>query len=140
MIGATHYFLPKFDPISVLKAIQEHKLSAILMVPTMLTILSHHPEIRNYNLESVKTVVYGASPIAENILLSLFKILPNANFVQAYGMTELSPVTTLLDPESHRDGNSKLKSAGRPVPHAEVRIVDLSNQEVPIKTVGEIVR
>ena len=52
-------------------------------------------------------------------------------------MTELSPVATLLSPADHEAGDV-LRSAGRAAPHAEVRVVDSDDAEVPSGTVGEI--
>jgi acyl-CoA synthetase (AMP-forming)/AMP-acid ligase II len=53
-------------------------------------------------------------------------------------MTELSPVATMLSPADHGD-ESLRRSAGRAAPHAEVRIVDAEDHEVPRGTVGEVV-
>jgi acyl-CoA synthetase (AMP-forming)/AMP-acid ligase II len=66
------------------------------------------------------------------------KALPGASFTQAYGMTELSPVATLLSPADHERGGV-LRSAGRAAPHAEIRVVDADGAEVPRGTVGEII-
>lgn len=111
-----------------------------MLVPTMLTAVANHSETKDYNLQSLKRIVYGASPIAETVLITLLKLLPTCGFMQAYGMTECSPVVTVLEPRQHYEGSSKLKSAGVPSPHVEARIVDTSNQELPRGTVGEIVR
>jgi acyl-CoA synthetase (AMP-forming)/AMP-acid ligase II len=70
------------------------------------------------------------------------KALPQAEFAQLYGMTELSPVITALPAWCHTPEGQKLdklRAAGRPVPIAEVRIVDSDGRDVPAGTVGEIV-
>jgi acyl-CoA synthetase (AMP-forming)/AMP-acid ligase II len=57
------------------------------------------------------------------------KAFPSASFTQAYGMTELAPVATMLSPADHEAG--RLRAAGRAAPHAEVRVVgpdDLDEQ------------
>ena len=64
------------------------------------------------------------------------KALPNVRLMQAYGMTELSPVTTLLRLADHE--GARIRSAGRAAPHSEVRILDADDNEVPRGTVGEI--
>jgi len=84
----------------------------------------------------METILYGASPITEAVLGRAMEALPHADFVQAYGMTELGLIT-LLDGEDHRRGH-RLGSAGRAVAHAEVRIVDGDGEEVPRGTVGEV--
>ena len=60
-------------------------------------------------------------------------------------MTELSPVVTALPAWCHAPGQplplqrQRLRSVGRPVAIAELRIVDADEQAVPHGTVGEIV-
>ena len=66
---------------------------------------------------------------------------PNAQFVQGYGMTELSPSATILPawyhtPEGQAAG--KMRSAGRATYATEVRIVDENDAEVARGTVGEV--
>ncbi|MGN2641246.1 acyl-CoA synthetase [Nocardia takedensis] len=136
-LGNTQLTIPAFDPVATMKAIAEHRVTDTLLVPVMLQMLVDHPEVANYDLSSMEHVVYGASPIAQTVLEKAMKAFPNAGFVQAYGMTELAPVATLLGPDDHRDG--LLRSAGRSAPHAEVRIVDPAGDEVARGTVGEIV-
>jgi acyl-CoA synthetase (AMP-forming)/AMP-acid ligase II len=63
--------------------------------------------------------------------------LPDATFTQAYGMTELSPVTTLLRWAEHNDP-VRARSVGRSVAHAEIRILDPMGAEVARGVVGEI--
>ncbi|ODU07475.1 MAG: fatty-acid--CoA ligase [Pseudonocardia sp. SCN 72-86] len=136
--GGTHVIVPAFDPIAVMEAIATHGATDALLVPVMIQLLTDHPEIGRYDLSSLRTVLYGASPIAQAVLERAMKAFPNASFAQAYGMTELSPVATLLSPDDHRR-TCLLRAAGRAAPHSEVRIVDADDREVSRGTVGEIV-
>ncbi|WP_067569925.1 acyl-CoA synthetase [Nocardia acidivorans] len=136
-LGGSHVFIPSFDPVATLRAIQEHRVTDSLLVPIMIQLLVDHPDAAGYDLSSLACIVYGASPIAQAVLERAMKLFPNAGFTQAYGMTELSPVATLLGPADHAAG--LLRSAGRPAPHSEVRVVDPEGNEVPRGTVGEIV-
>jgi acyl-CoA synthetase (AMP-forming)/AMP-acid ligase II len=70
------------------------------------------------------------------------KAFPQVVFTQAYGMTELAPVATLLAPDDHVDsptGPARLRSAGRAAPHAELLIADSDGTEVARGEVGEII-
>ena len=85
--------------------------------------------------------MYGASPITEALLDRAMTALPRSQFVQAYGMTELSPVATML----HRASiSAKAASwaatapAGRATFGVQIRIVDADDRPVPHGTVGEI--
>src|SRR3546814_547487 len=66
-------------------------------------------------------------------------LLPGVTFCQAYGQTELSPITTLLLPHEHQAGSPRLRSAGRAAPHAEIGIVAEDGQPLGPREVGQIV-
>ena len=136
LVGATHVIVPGFDPKVVLDAISVHGVTDTLLVPTMIQILVDHPDLSQYDLSSWRNLAYGGSAIAEAVLERTKKNLPNVRLMQAYGMTELSPVTTLLRFEDHT--GARIRSAGRAAPHSEVRILDADDEEVPRGTVGEI--
>jgi acyl-CoA synthetase (AMP-forming)/AMP-acid ligase II len=121
-----------------LSAIAAHGITDMLLVPTMIQMLIDDPSVGEYDLRSVKHFVYGASPISAAVLSRARITFPSAQFAQAYGMTELSPVATLLSAANHDDPHL-LRAAGRAVPHSEVRIVDGDDREVPRGTVGEVV-
>ncbi len=136
--GGSHVMIPAFEPVAVLRTIAEQEVTDVLLVPTMIQAVVDHPEIGEHDLTSLRALLYGASPIPQTVLERAMKAFPNASFTQAYGMTELSPVATLLGPEEHRRAEL-LRAAGRAAPHAEVRIVDPDDVEVPRGDVGEIV-
>ncbi|WP_020672098.1 long-chain-fatty-acid--CoA ligase [Amycolatopsis nigrescens] len=138
MLGGTHVMLPMFDPAAVPAVIAEHGITDVLLVPTMVQLVVDHPAVAEHDLSSLRGLVYGASPISEAVLAKAMRTFPSARFTQAYGMTELSPVATLLLPEEHEDP-ALLRSAGRAVPHAELRVVDPDGAELPPGVVGEVV-
>lgn len=137
-IGGTHVMVPGFEPVAVLRALSEHRVTAVMMVPTMIGMLVNHPNVGSYDLSGVRYVTYGASPMSKPVLDRAREVFPEARFTQAYGMTELSPVATLLVPADHDDPQRRL-SVGRAAPHAEVRVVDAEDSEVSRGTVGEVV-
>ena len=138
LAGSTHVMIPMFTSAETLNAIAEHAITDMLLVPTMIAMLVDDPTAAQHDLTSVEHFLYGASPISEAVLAKARKVFPTASFTQAYGMTELSPVTTLLAPADH-DNPALRRAAGRAVPHAEVRIVDEDDNEVPRGVVGEVV-
>jgi acyl-CoA synthetase (AMP-forming)/AMP-acid ligase II len=76
--------------------------------------------------------------MSDALLGRTMKALPNARFLQVYGMTELAPVATVLRPDDHEDPRHR-RSVGRAAPHAEVRVVGPDDVELPRGEVGEIV-
>ncbi|GAA4555185.1 long-chain fatty acid--CoA ligase [Pseudonocardia xishanensis] len=138
LLGGTHVILPSFTPAGMLAAVETERVTEVLLVPTMIQMLVDDPAAGDADLSSLRRVIYGASPISEAVLDRASRVLPNCEFTQAYGMTELSPVATLLSPQDHRDAVRR-RSAGRAAPHSDVRIVDPEDVEVPLGEVGEIV-
>jgi acyl-CoA synthetase (AMP-forming)/AMP-acid ligase II len=141
--AATHAILPSFEPASLLDTIERDRVTSVLLVPTMIQMLVDHPAIgAPRDLGSLRTIIYGASPISEPLLERVMAVLPAVGFVQGYGMTELSPIATLNGVFHHSvEGRKlgKLSSAGRAARCMEVRIVDAEDREVPHGTVGEVV-
>ncbi|WP_249792803.1 AMP-binding protein [Bradyrhizobium sp. BRP22] len=126
-----------FTPDAVAAAIQNHRVTDVLLVPTMIQMLVDHPAIGNHDLSSLKNIIYGASPISEAVLDRAARALPHVQFTQAYGMTELSPIGTLLHWKEHiGEGRRKgrHRGAGRATLGCEVRVVDENDQPVPSGT------
>jgi acyl-CoA synthetase (AMP-forming)/AMP-acid ligase II len=122
----------------VAAAIEAHRVTDVLLVPTMIQMLLDSPDTANADLSSLVHLLYGASPISDGLLDRIGQRLPGVRLIQAYGMTEVAPVATVLTPEDHADPVHR-RSGGRAAPHAEVRIVDAEDNEVPRGTVGEVV-
>ena len=138
---ARQVVLPGFDELPVLQAIADERGTETFLVPTMLKRLVEHPRFAEFDTASLQCVLYGASPIDDALLARARAALPHAGFCQLYGMTELAPVVTALPAWCHAPGQppERLRSVGRAVPIAEVRIVDADDNPVPPGTVGEIV-
>jgi long-chain acyl-CoA synthetase len=139
--GGTHTFVPRFDPPAVMRAIQDLRVTNSILVPAMIAMLVNAPAIGDYDLSSLKGLMYGGQCISEAVLRRAIEALPGCGFLQAYGMTELSPVATFLSPCYHvTDGPNagRLRAAGRAATSVEIRIVDDRDHEVPRGTVGQI--
>ncbi|HSG89079.1 MAG TPA: long-chain-fatty-acid--CoA ligase [Pseudomonadales bacterium] len=143
MMGGSNYFLPSFDPETVMRTIAEHRIQKLLMVPTMINMLVHHPALAEHDLGSLERVMYGASPMPESVIRKSLEVLPHVSMVQAYGQTEAAPILTMLAAEYHTtdtDGPhaGKLGSAGQAVPGVELAILDGAGAPVPTGAVGEV--
>lgn len=141
--GNTQSIITAFSPEKVLEALERDRVTHMLLVPTMIQMLVDHPSMQQpRDLSALQTIIYGASPISTAVLERAMKALPHVSFMQAYGMTELSPLASILPAFHHTQearSLNKLKSAGRASLCTEIRIVDPLDQEVPRGTVGEIV-
>lgn len=142
MAGATQVFLPAFDPGSFIETTASAQVSDVFLVPSMLRAVLSDPAFAPARLNSLERIVYGGSSIDDALLDQAMDALPGVAFVQAYGMTELSPIATMLGPEDHSEAarrQGRGRSAGRATTSTEVRIVDAHGQEVPRGDRGEIV-
>lgn len=138
---STHVFIPGFTPAGTMQAIQDHKVTNTLLVPTMVNMVVNDPSISDYDLSSIQDIVYGASPMPEAVITKALEVLPNCGFTHAYGQTECAPLVTYTGPEFHvLDGPNagRFKSAGRAAYAVDVRIFDENDEEVPYGTVGEV--
>ena len=137
--GSTHVIVPGFDPERVLQAVESHRVTDLFLVPTMIQMLIDHPRFGEHDLSSLRRFCYGASPISPQVLDRTLRLLPEVELAQAYGMTELSPVATLLGPDEHRGDTPQRYSAGRAAPHSEIRVVDPDGRDLPTGEIGEII-
>jgi long-chain acyl-CoA synthetase len=141
--GNTHAIVAAFNPEAVLDVMARDRVTHVLLVPTMVQMLVDHPAMQQpRDLSALHTIAYGASPMSEAVVDRAMKALPGVGFIQAYGMTELSPLATLNPAWYHTaEGRKagKLRSAGRASHCTEVKIVDADGREVPRGTVGEVI-
>ena len=142
--GGAHVFVDRFAPEATLDAIQKHRVTKTVLVPTMINALVHFPGVADYDTRSLDHLFFGAAPMSVDRINAAVKIFGPVLF-QAYGMTETSPILTLMLPEFVRyDGSpqdtARLASCGRAIPGVTVRLVDEKTREdVRPGEIGEII-
>jgi long-chain acyl-CoA synthetase len=133
-----------FDPAATLQAIQEEKATDIHVVPTHLAAIFALPDLKKYNLSSLKRMWYAASPMPLELLRKGLEMW-GPIFCQAYGGTEVGPNATNLRRIQHDvldkslEEQKILASAGQPNIGVHVRIVDNKGKDVKAHEVGEII-
>lgn len=141
MSGGRHAFVPRFEPTEVLQTIQMEKVTHAQFVPTMINMLVNHPSFSEFDIATLSFILYGASPMPEGVLRKALQMMPQVRLMHGYGMTEASPIVTLLDPRyTVLDGPfaGRLKSCGQAVLACEVKVVDAERKEVSKGTAGEL--
>lgn len=139
--GATHVVIETSTPEAFFGAIEQFRVTVTVVVPTLLNRLIDHPALSQRDLSSLKLLSYGASPMPEALLKRAMQRLPGIDFLQSYGMTELSPVATMLMPRYHTfEGPDAgyTRSAGQAVYNADVAVFDAHDRSVPCGEIGEI--
>jgi fatty-acyl-CoA synthase len=121
--GATMVFPSEgFDPLSVLKAIEAERCTAVYGVPTMFSAMIDHPEFARFDLRSLRTGIMAGSPCPIELMKRVVSEMGVIEVTIAYGMTETSPVSF----QSHTDDSleRRVTTVGRVHPHVEVKIID----------------
>ena len=134
--GTCQVTIPKFNPQQFCEMVQRHRVTHTALVQTMINFLSQLPDLKKYDLSSLKHLAYGGSPMAPDLIRRTRAAFPNLKLVQGYGLTETGFLTGL---EDHEHTEDKLLSCGRPCPGIDVRIIDESGNEVEVGQPGELV-
>lgn len=134
-IGGTVYSMEKYKNQTYIELILKHKINFLFNVPTIFIMMSTDESFLNNNFDFVEKVAYGGSPIYKQTYELLRKSFPNAELHNAYGATETTSPATLM-PVSYPD--SKVASVGKPVPTADIKIVDEFGNECETNEIGEI--
>lgn len=127
------------DPELILRDIPACGVTHGILVPAILQMILARRADGAGDTSTLETVVYGAAPISDDVLLALFDSF-DCGFVQGYGLTETSGAVTILPAEDHdRSRPELLRSCGHPLPGVELRIVDPdTGEDCADGTVGEV--
>ncbi len=138
-VGARDVIMPEAVPAEILRLIPTEHVTLAFFVPALMLFLLQTTGCQEADFSSLKRIVYGASPIPLDLLrdaLATFK----CEFGHLYGLTETTGVVTFLPPEDHDPaGSPRMRSCGRPLSNAEIKVVASDDVELPPGHVGEIV-
>lgn len=136
-VGGTLVLFCHFDADRYLSSIEEHRVTRLSTIPTVLKALLRQIHRSSYCLDSIQTISYSTSPIPSSVLDDAMAMFPNCGFVQSYGMTEMGSVVTFLDASDHKNPD-RLRSVGKCIPGCEIRIVGDDGAVLPFGDRGEI--
>ena len=133
--GGELILIRDFDPglaLSILGS-DEYKVSHFFAVPAPYQFMMNHPDFDSTDLSYLRVAGIRGAPCAEAILRTWSD--RGVSMIQGWGMTETSPGGIGLPAE---DAERKLGSAGKPLLHTEVKVVDDEGKELPWGEVGEL--
>ena len=136
--GCHSILFREFVPQEILSALVRHRATNAIFVPAMLQVLAAVPGAADGDYSALRSIVYGASPITDEVLLRAMKTFRCA-FIQVYGLTETTGAITELSFADHDPDGPRarlLRSAGKPYPWVELRIVDPETERD--RAVGEV--
>lgn len=134
--GACSLILPGFAPEAFLQAVQKHKPTAINLVPTMMQMLLEQETLNDYDLSSLKHIIYGASPMPRPVIERAIDHFGQDKFWQYFGQTEAPLCLAVLRPEDHV--GDLLGACGRPALEVEIRLIDEKGETAEKGQPGEI--
>jgi long-chain acyl-CoA synthetase len=139
--GATTVLVRDFVPEAVLDTLEGERVTNAVLVPTMLQLLCAVPGAADRDYSALRSIAYGASPITTPVLKAALRTF-RCSLYGIYGLTETTGGVMQLDPEDHDPGGPRehlLRSAGRPLPWVELRVVDPdSGGDCAPREVGEV--
>ncbi len=123
------------DMVHVLKSIEKHRVTYYPGVPTMFVGFNNFPTRDQYDISSLRFAVSAAAPLPPEVQ-QRFEALTGGKMVEAYGLTETSPASS-MDPIEH----SRASSIGVPLPDTDMKIVDVDTgtREMAVGEIGEII-
>jgi len=136
--GGYMVVLPGFDPVAVMSAIEQHRITSVLMVPTMVIALLDHPRFGEFDLSSLEVIFYGASAFPTARLRQAIEKFGSI-FFQFYGQAEAPMSISIMRRHEHDPSNlQRLSSCGRPTQMVHVALLDDDLREVAVGEPGEI--
>jgi long-chain acyl-CoA synthetase len=139
--GGTTILVSEFDAAQVLDLLEHERVTNAVFVPTILQMLAAVPGAAERDYSSLRSIAYGASPITTPVLRAALRTFRCPLF-GVYGLTETTGGVVQLHPEDHDAEGPRqhlLRSAGRPLPWVEMRIVDpISGGDCVAGEVGEV--
>jgi len=135
--GAKTLVQREFSPDGTLQAMADG-ITKLFIVPAALQMCLMHPRVREIDYSRLRNILYGASPIALDLLREATEVF-GCGFCQQYGMTETTGTIVYLPPEDHSpEGTARMRAAGKPLPGVEIRIVGDDGAVLPPFETGEI--
>ncbi len=141
--GVTQVLTPGFDAEIVFPLLERENVTIIKTIPTLINRYIAHSDIGKHNFNKIRSIIYGASPIATDKLKQAIHIFGRV-FIQNYGQSEAPLTLCCLRKEEHViDGKPEevalLASVGRPYTMVKLKIVDEHGNEVTDGGLGEII-
>lgn len=130
----------KFEAQEVLRTIERERIATVHMAPTIVQQVLDLPDISDYDLSSLETILYAAAPMPVAVLQRGVKLLGQI-FVNSWGMTETTG--TVLPKHLHKLQGSeeevrRLGSIGQPMAFCDIRIVNERDEDCADGEPGEI--
>lgn len=140
-IGGTNVVLEETDPLEkVLETIEKYRVTSTMLVPSQMDRIVSLPELKKYDVSSLRMVLDGASPWAPERIKRFIEVM-DCDVLTGAGQTEATTFLACMRYREHveRGEDDKLGAAGIDVLGCETRVINDNDEDVPVGTVGELI-
>lgn len=131
--GGKVFLTKKFEADITLQLCEQHRISILFGVPTMMQMLADDPTFDACNLSSIRYAIVGGEPMAIPLIQKwINKGIP---IRQGYGLTEFGPNVFSLNEE---DALDKIGSVGFANFYIETKVLDEDGKDVKVGEIGEL--
>src|SRR3954469_14143157 len=134
-----HVLLPAFDPARVLDLVERERVTATLVVPSMLAAINEEQLARPRDVSSLRLVPFGGAPSATETLSRAHEAFPGARLLHLYGATETAPIATGVVGVEDLLDTPRARSCGQPAVGVDVEIRLDDGGRAAVGEVGEVV-
>lgn len=132
MAGACVVLVQRFDPVTAVETFAARAVTIVPGAPPIWVAMSMMEGLDRSAFSTVRLALTGAARMPQEVSERL-RAKFGLDLREGYGLTEAAPVVTSSVGVQNRPG-----SVGRAVEGVEVRIVDESNNDVPVGDSGEV--
>ena len=143
LAGGSHAYLATPTPESFVNALESMKITYTMVPPTILQQVLAQGLLSQRDLTALRIFISGGAHVPLELLQKAQRFLSNGSMVHGFGLTETSPILTMMHYtqvfQSQGPDSSALSSVGRPLAGVDTRILDSTGRDVPTGEPGELV-
>jgi len=132
-VGAAYAGLEVFDPVEMMRLIEDRRSTVHVGVPVTFRAMLNHPRRSEFDLSSLRVATCGGDDSDPHLLEECARAYPVPGLVQGYGLTEVHALATCAGPSE----DSRFATAGKPLPGYEIRIAPIGGDESTTAPIGD---
>lgn len=125
--------------VAILKALQEHKITAVLLVPSVLALGQKY--LKELHFPELRFCVFGGEALSHSLLTQWKKVCPNARMENHYGLTEASVHISRYvweEERSAKESYNDIVPIGKIYPNTDFLIIDEQMENCPVGVPGDL--